>query len=289
MDYVLYNSVIVCIWIMLAISQNLVLGYAGMFSLCQAAFFGIGAYVSAIMAFNFGAHIFLSSVLGAFISALVGIVIAIPSLRLKGDIFFIATLALQVIVFNIFVNWESLTKGALGIFGISRPKVFGIHFNTNLSYLVIALIAVFLCYYLSSRVCNSSFGLTLKALREDEVATEALGKNILKFKVLIFVLSAVCASLAGSVYVYFIGAVDPFAFTVHESVFILSIAIVGGVGRLPGSVLGAFLLIIIPEILRFTALPDSIAHQARNFVYGVCLILFMMFRPQGLIGEYRIE
>lgn len=289
MDYLLYMVTIMGIWVMLAISVNLVLGYAGLFSLCQAAFFGVGAYTSAIMYLNFGTDLFVSAILGAFISALIGVIIAIPSLRLKGDYFFIATLALQIIVFNLFLNWEPLTKGPMGIYGVLRPKIFGTSLNTNISYFVFTLVFVVLCYSLSSRVCNASFGLTLKAIREDEVAAEAVGKNILKFKVLIFVFSAIWASLAGTLYVYFVGAVDPFAFELHESIFILSIAIVGGMGNLRGSVLGAIVLIAIPELLKFAAMPESIAHQLRNLIYGVCLILFMMFRPQGLIGEYRID
>lgn len=289
MDYVLHISTIICIWAMLAISQNLVLGYAGLFSLCQAAFFGVGAYVSGIMFLNFGSSIFVSSIVGAFVSASIGAIVAIPSLRLKGDYFFIATLALQIIVFNLFVNWESLTQGPLGIYGVFRPQIFGISLNTNLSYLIFSLVFVLLCYYLSSRVCNAPFGLTLKALREDEVAAEAVGKNILKFKVLIFVFSAIWASLAGSLYIFFFGAIDPFAFTLPESIFILSLAIVGGMGSLKGSVLGATVLIVLPELLKFAAMPEAIAHQVRNLIYGVCLILFMMFRPQGLIGEYRID
>jgi len=279
MDYVSYVVVVICIWVMLAISQNLVLGYAGLFSLCQGAFFGIGAYTSAIMHLNFGSNIFVSAIVGAFISSLMGIAIAMPSLRLKGDYFFIATLALQIIMFNLFVCWESVTKGPLGIYGVFRPKILGMTLNTNISYFLFALFFVFLCYYLSRRVCNASFGF----------GAEAVGKNILKFKVLVFVFSAIWASLAGTLYIYFIGAVDPFAFTLEESIFILSIAIVGGMGNLRGSVLGAVVLIAIPELLKFAAMPESIAHQARNLIYGVCLILFMMFRPQGLVGEYRME
>jgi branched-chain amino acid transport system permease protein len=289
MDYVLYVSTIICFWAILAISQNLVLGYAGLFSLCQAAFFGVGAYVSAILFINFGSSIFISAPAGACISAMLGAIIAIPSLRLKGDYFFIATLALQIIVFNLFVNWEAVTKGPLGIYGIYRPEIFGMSLNTNLSYLIFSLIFVLLCYFTSNRICSAPFGLTLKALREDEVATEAVGKNILKFKVLIFVFSSIWASIAGSLYIYFVGAVDPFAFTLLESIFILSIAIVGGMGSLKGSILGAIVLIVMPELLKFAAMPESIAHQVRNLIYGVCLVLFMMFRPQGLIGEYRID
>lgn len=289
MDYILYIAVIICIWIMLAISQNLVLGYAGLFSMCQGAFFGIGAYASAIMCINFGYGIFASAIVGAIISSFMGIVIAVPSLRLKGDYFFIATLALQIIIFNLLLCWEPVTKGPLGIYGIARPIIFGISLKTNFGYLIFMLASVFVCYFFSRRVCNSAFGLTLKAIREDEVGAEAVGKNILKFKVLVFMFSAVWASLAGTLYVFFIGAVDPFAFTLDESIFILSIAIVGGMGNLKGSVLGAIVLILLPELLKFAAMPESIAHQARNLIYGICLILFMMFRPQGLIGEYKID
>lgn len=289
MDYLLYIATIICIWAILAISQNLVLGYAGLFSLCQAAFFGVGAYASGILFIGHGTSMFISMIVGAFISGLLGAIIAIPSLRLKGDYFFIATMALQVIVFNLFVNWESLTQGPLGLYGVIRPNIFGVTLNTNLTYFIFALIFLIVCYFLSSRVCNSSFGLTLKAIREDEVAAEAVGKNILKFKVLVFVFSAIWASVAGSLYIYFISAIDPFAFTLHESIFILSVAIVGGMGNLKGSILGAIVLIVIPELLKFAAIPESIAYQARNLVYGICLILFMMFRPQGLIGEYKIN
>ena len=288
MDYILYITVIICIWIMLAISQNLVLGYAGLFSLCQGAFFGIGAYTSAILYLNFDSNIFVSAIAGAIISSFMGIVIAVPSLRLKGDYFFIATLALQIIIFNLFICWEPVTMGPLGIYGVSRPDILGMTLKNNFGYLIFILFFVFACYFFSSRVCNSSFGLVLKAIREDEIGAQAVGKNILKFKVLIFMFSAIWASLAGTLYVFFIGAVDPFAFTLEESIFILSIAIVGGMGNLKGSVLGAIVLITLPELLKFAAMPESIAHQMRNLIYGICLILFMMFRPQGLIGEYRI-
>jgi branched-chain amino acid transport system permease protein len=289
MDYGFYIAVIICIWVMLAISQNLVLGYTGLFSLCQGAFFGIGAYTSAIMYLHFGSNIFVSGFIGAFITSFMGLVIAVPSLRLKGDYFFIATLALQIIIFNLFLCWEPVTKGPLGIYGVLRPKIFGLSLNGNISFLLFTLIFVFLCYFFSNRLCKASFGLSLKAIREDEVGAEAVGKNILKFKILIFMFSAIWASVAGTLYVYFIGAVDPFAFTLEESIFILSIAIVGGMGNLKGSVLGAVVLIALPELLKFAAMPESIAHQARNLIYGICLILFMMFRPQGLIGEYRID
>jgi branched-chain amino acid transport system permease protein len=274
---------------MLAISQNLVLGYAGMFSLCQGAFFGIGAYTSAIMYLNLGWGIFGSAIVGAVISSLMGIIIAVPSLRLKGDYFFIATLALQIIMFNLFLCWEPVTMGPMGLYGISRPTILGVSLKSNFTYLIFVLIFVAICYLLSSRVCNSSFGLTLKALREDEIGAEAVGKNILKFKIIVFMFSGIWASLAGTLYIFFIGAVDPFAFTLDESIFILSIAIVGGMGRLRGSVLGAIVLITLPELLKFADMPDSIAHHMRNLIYGICLILFMMFRPQGLIGEYKID
>jgi len=289
MDYVLYILIIICIWAMLSISENLVLGYAGLFSFCQAAFFGVGAYTSAIMYMSFGINIFVSSIVGAFFASIVGTLIALPSLRLKGDYFFIATLALQVIIFHLFINLEGLTRGPLGIFGIPRPEFFGRSLNTNISYVSFGILFLAVSYFFSNRVCNSSFGLTLKAIREDEIAAEAVGKDILKFKVLIFVLSAIWASFAGSLYVFFLGGVDPFAFTLNESIFILSIAIVGGLGNMKGAILGAIVLIIIPELLKFAAIPEEIAHQTRNLLYGLLLIIFMMFRPQGLIGEYKLK
>ena len=143
-------------------------------------------------------------------------------------------------------------------------------------------------YWISAYISKSSFGRVLKAIREDETAISAFGYNPAHYKLVIFVLSAMMASVAGSVVASYITYVDPYTFTVNESIFILSIIIVGGLATLRGSLLGALFLILLPEALRFVGFPAEIAGQMRLAVYGLLLILFMLYRPQGIIGEYKI-
>jgi branched-chain amino acid transport system permease protein len=132
-------------------------------------------------------------------------------------------------------------------------------------------------------------GLVLKAIREDETAVEALGRNVTRFKIIIFAFAAAWAAAAGSIFGFYTTSIDPYSFTLEESVFIITLAIVGGTGNLKGSVLGAIILILVPELMKYMWIPDTIAAQTRQILYGLLLILFMRFRPQGLIGEYRLR
>ena len=288
MEYLIHLAILFAIYSILGISLNLIVGYTGLLSVSQAAFYGIGAYVTAILLTQTGIGFFLSIIFGIIIVAIISFLIGIVLNKFDGDYYALGSFGFNAIIFAIFLNWQSLTRGPLGIPGISKPELFGINFSSNLAFLILALIFLALVYLISRFIVNSSFGRVLKAIREDEKAIQVFGYNTLFFKLAIFVISAGIAAIAGSLFASYITFVDPSTFTLTESIFILSIIILGGLANLRGSILGALILILLPEILRFVGFPTEIAAQMRQVVYGLMLILLMLYRPQGLIGEYKL-
>lgn len=288
MEYFIHLGILFSIYAILGISLNLVVGYTGLLSVAHAAFYGIGAYSTAILLTQSGIGFFPSVIFGAVIAIIISFLIGIVLSRFRGDYYALGSFGFNVIIFSIFLNWQDLTRGPLGIPGISKPELFGISFASNLSFLVLASLFLILVYFVSHFIVRSSFGRVLKAIREDEKAIQVFGYNTLYYKLAIFIISATMASIAGSLYASYITFVDPSSFTLMESIFILAIIILGGLANLKGSVLGALFLILLPEALRFVGFPTDIAAQMRQVIYGLILILLMLYRPQGLAGEYKL-
>ncbi len=288
MDYLIHIFILISIYSILAVSLNLTVGFTGLLSITQAAFYGIGAYATAILLTTYGMNFFLSIVVGMIICAVVSFVIGYVLSRFDGDFFALGSFGFNIIVFSIFLNWQSLTRGPLGIPGISKPELFGIDFGNNLWFLALIVVFAVAIYFIAQFIVNSSFGRVLKAIREDEKAIQVFGYNTLFFKLTVFVIGAMMASVAGSFFASYITYVDPSSFALSESIFILAIIILGGLANNKGAVLGAICLIILPEVLRFVGFPTEIAAQMRQVVYGACLVLLMMYRPQGLFGEYKL-
>ncbi|KKS70220.1 MAG: Inner-membrane translocator [Candidatus Magasanikbacteria bacterium GW2011_GWE2_42_7] len=288
MEYLIHLAILFAIYAILGVSLNLVVGYTGLLSVTHAAFYGIGAYATAILLTKTGAGFFASVILGVIVAIVVSFLIGAVLSKFKGDYYALGTFGFNTIVFAIFLNWQSLTRGPLGIPGISRPELFGINFANNFNFLILALLFLGLIYFASRFITSSSLGRVLKAIREDETAIAVFGYNTLYFKLAIFVISAAMAAIAGSLFSSYITFIDPSGFRLMESVFILAIIILGGLANLRGSILGALFLILLPEILRFVGFPADIAAQMRQVVYGVILILLMLYRPQGLMGEYKL-
>ncbi len=286
MAYLLHILILIGIYVILAESLNLIAGYAGLLSIAHAAFYGVGAYVAALLALSYAVPPWLTIPAAMLAAAALGALVAWPALRVRDDYFVVATFAFQVIVFSVMNNWVALTGGPLGLPGIPRPDFFGLTVKSHGGFLVLtwlcAAAVVFVCW----RLARAPFGRVLRALREDEVFAAALGKNVASFKVRVFALGAAMAAVGGCLYAYHITFIDPTSFTVMESIFIISVVIVGGAGSLRGAALGAAVLVIMPEALRFLGLPSSVAANLRQIFYGLLLILFMVFRPQGLIGEF---
>ena len=289
MEYLLHILILICIYSILSVSLNLLIGYTGILSVTHAAFYGIGAYVAALMALRIESPFLLNIVLAIIAAVILGALVGIPSLRIKDDYFIIATFAFQIITFSVLNNLVDFTGGPLGLPGIPQPEIFGFEISTHISFLILSGLLAVISYWFCNRVVKSPIGRILKSLREDEVLTQSAGKNVTFYKVQIFMISAGVASIAGVLYATYITYIDPTSFTVMESILIISMVIIGGTGSLKGSVIGAIVLVALPELLRFVGLPNSIAANVRQILYGAALVGFMLWRPKGLIGEYEIK
>jgi branched-chain amino acid transport system permease protein len=288
-EYFLHILVIAGIYVILAESLNLIVGYTGLPALGHAAFSCVGAYFSALLALQVGVSPWFGLVFGACAAGLIGIVIGFPSVRLKGDYLALATFGCGVIVYSIAKNWVGVTRGPMGLPGIPRFRLFGWSIDAIWAYLILVAIFAWLTVFVLRRIVNSPFGRVLKSIREDEVASETLGKDTAKHKLLVFVIGAFFAGIAGSLYAHYITFIDPSSFTVMESITILLMVIFGGMGSILGSIVGAIVLVVFPEMLRFLGMPSSIAAPMRQMIYGLLLVVLMIWRPQGLLGKYRFR
>ena len=289
MEYILHILVIAGIYIILTLSLNLIVGFTGLPALGHAAFFCIGAYTSSLLALNLGVSPWIGLVAGATLSAVSGIVIGYPSVRLKGDYLALATFGSGIIVYSIAKNWVSLTRGPMGLPGIPTFSIFGFKLSQTWSYLTLVIIFVFLTVLAIKNITHSPFGRVLRSIREDEIASEALGKNINKYKLIAFATGAFFAGIAGVLYAHYMTFIDPSAFTVMESITVLLMVIFGGMGSISGSIVGATALVILPEVLRFIGIPSPISAPLRQMIYGLLLVILVIKRPNGIMGKYKFK
>lgn len=285
MDFLLHILVLFGIYTILTVSLDLLAGHTGLLSMSHAAFYGLGAYTSALIAVDLGVPFPASVVVGMLLAALISFMVSLPSLRLHDDYFVIATFGFQLIAFSIFNNWMSVTRGPLGIPAIPRPDILGWRIESHLGFVILGGIVALFSYWIVIRVAESPFGRVLHAIREDEVFAKALGKNTLRFKVVAFAVSGALAASAGSLYAHYITFIDPTSFTVLESILVISMVIIGGSGSRWGPLVGAIVLVTLPEALRFLGLPSSIAANARQVIYGALLMIMITWQPRGLIGK----
>jgi len=286
MDYIIHVLIMICIYSILGVSFNLILGYTGLIAMCHAAFFGIGAYTAALLGIHFGVNFLIGIAAGMVVTGIIGLLVALPAIRVRDEYLIVTTLALLMIIYTVMMNWIDVTRGAAGLTGIPRPRLLGLEISTPTQFLPLMAIFGLLCFLISRRIVTSPFGRALKALREDEVAAQALGKNITSFKIRVFVIGGALAAVAGGLFAHYMAYISPFYFTLTESIFIFAVVIIGGAANLWGPVVGAILLVSITEALRFMAISPLIVGFTRQIAYGLILILFMCFRSQGLLGEF---
>jgi len=286
MDYVLHIIVMVCIYATLAVALDLLAGQTGIVSVAHAAFYGLGAYTSALLAVRLGAPFPLGILGGILVATLASFLISLTSLRLHNDYFVMATFGFQMIILSILNNWMAVTQGPIGIANIPNPSLLGFTINSPVGYVALAIVLVGTAYLIVNAITSSPFGRVLRAIREDEVFTESLGKNTLKFKTIAFAMSAALAASAGGLYAHYVTFIDPTSFSVMESILVLSMVIIGGAGSRRGPLIGAAILVILPEVLRFIGLPSLVAANTRQIIYGSLLIVMMMFRPRGFVGRF---
>ena len=259
--------------VLLALSLNLVMGYTGQLNLGQSAFFGIGAYVSTILIKTYGWNFWLAAGAAVVAAGLVGVALAAFAVRLRGHYLAIASLGFAVITYQVLVNWESVTQGVRGIYGILPPVP-----NTVALFYLVAGIGLGV-YFLLDNLVRSPVGDTLRAIREDEVSAAALGVNAALWKAFAFGLGAAIAGLAGCFYPGFVGTLVPDAFGIVESFTMMAMVIVGGMGTMIGPVIGAVVLTFLPEVLRGFG-------ELRLMIYGVALTLVVLFMPGGMVQAW---
>jgi len=300
-NYLLHLLVMLGIYSILAYSLNLVTGYGGLIAFCHAAFYGIGAYAFTLASIG-GGHRLADAVLvsalmkfpgallvGGMVAALAAGLIGLVSLRLRGDFFIFATLGFQMIVFAVLYNWTELARGAFGIFGIPRPQVFGWQVRELWEYVLLVAAVNALVLPVLFLLYRSPFGLALQALRDNERAAESLGVSAQRHHLSALVVAGGCAGFAGALYASYVTYIDPTSFGLNESIFLVSLLLLGGSGNRVGPLVGAAMMLFLPEVLRFVGLPTTVAPNLREIIYGLALIVLMFVRPQGLAGSYAVR
>lgn len=280
-SYIMRILILSGIYIILAVSLNLLTGYTGQVSLGHAAFYGIGAYTSALLALKFNLSFPVTALAGGLLAAFFGLLLGLPTLRLNGTYLSIVTLGFCEIMRLVELNWMGLTRGPMGLIGIPYPKIFGFTVDNDAEYFYLILILVIITIVTINNLIKSRSGRALISIREDELAAEAMGINVLRYKVIAFTIAAFFAGIAGSFYAHYVSFIDPQSFTFDESIQILSIVILGGMGSNLGAALGAIILVSIPEMLRGL-------QEYRMLIYGAVLVIMMLVRPQGIFGDLKI-
>lgn len=289
---IIHLLVLATIYGILALSLNLVTGVTGLFNLGHAAFFGIGAYASAILT-KLGVPWLLAVLVAILLAGLVAFIVGIPTLRLVGDYLAVVTMGLGEITRAVFKNWDAVTNGPVGLRDIPSASLFGFQFDTPEKRLVLGLVCLLLCYLLIERLLRSPFGRVLKSIREDEVAAQAMGKDVFRFKMWSLVIGSAMAGLAGSLLAHHVGFIDPSNFVMWLTFFIFLIIVLGGMGNNLGALVVTLIFVGLREGLRFVpsgALPAWVNPAAlQQLLFGVLLVIATILIPRGLIPERKVR
>ncbi|MEY3664051.1 MAG: branched-chain amino acid transporter [Pseudomonadota bacterium] len=269
-------AIITMIFVILSASMNLITGSAGLLSLGHAAFFGVGAYAAALLSTQWGWSFWLTIPVAGLITALVGALVAIPTMRLTSIYFAVATLGIGEMIYVTLLNWVGFTRGPMGIRSIPPVELLGLK-GTVASMTFVALLML-LSLWVMHRIAHSYYGNSLRAMREDDACADAMGIDVARLKLESFGVACFFAGVAGALFAHTTGYISPDSFRFGESILILSMVVVGGLGSIYGSIIGAVLLSVLPEMLRDLG-------SYRMIVVGVVLFLSILFLPKGLVGE----
>ena len=299
MNYFLHLLIYLDIYCIVAISLNILIGYCGLLTLAHAEYFALGAYTYALSTLFLHLTFFPAMLTAVCVSTVASLALSFPALRFRGDFFVLISLAVQVLLFSIFNNWskpgvtpgtwENLTNGPFGLTGIPRPNILGIQLNNIVEIAVLYTLFACLVVVLSKLLLTSPWGRLLKAIRDDALTTRGLAKKVNLVTMQAVAFSCGLVGLAGGLYAAYINYLDPTAASLDEAILMVCMVIVGGVGSFSGPLVGAIILLLIPEMLRFAAIPDAVAANIRLLLYGLLLMVLMHLRPQGIIGKYHIK
>jgi branched-chain amino acid transport system permease protein len=267
--------VVVAIYALTTIGLSLLMGYAGQISLGHAAFFGLGAYTSGLLTTLLGWNAWVAFAAATVFSALVGFIIAVPTLRLRGHYLAMATLGFGEIVYIVFNSTVDLTGGPSGFGSIPRLSIAGFAFDNDVRFYYLAWFFVLVVIVFSLNIIHSRVGRALRSIHGSEVAANAMGVNTIRYKVQVFVLSAMYASIGGSLYAHFVTFVSPSSFGLMSSILLVTMVVIGGMASIWGAILGAAILTFLPEYL-------SGFQDYSVLIYGLLLMVIMIFMPRGL-------
>lgn len=288
MEYLLHLAVFILIYSLAALALDLILGWGGMLNLSQPVFMGIGAYGLALSLRTYDLSLIGGVAIGLGAACLISLFIGYILSRLKSEYYALASLGLMVMFTGVAMNLKEITRGPLGIGGISRFSLGLENISSQLQFFII-LIAVFLLILILLRtIYKAPFGRILAAARDDEISLKHLGYPIHKFRMFAFVLASMISALAGIFLASYLGFINPTLFALTDAVFLFAIVVIGGLGSIGGAVAGACVLFLIPELLRFIGLPDETASQIRAMIYGLCMILVPLVLPRGLYGRFKL-
>jgi len=299
-NYLLHILILVDIYFVLALGLNVIVGYLGLLSLAHAGYFAIGAYVYSVLTLLLGVGFVPAALAATGISILLSIMLSVASWRFTGDFFILFSLAIQVVLFTLVKNWHdpssqfgtlsNMTNGDFGLAGIPGPDLFGWTIDDRSSIAIFFTILAISGAVLSWRLLESPWGRLLRAVRDDELAARALGKNVRLAKMQAIALGCGMAGFAGVMLASYQAYINPTISDMSQATLFFSMVVVGGVGNsVAGPFFGALLIIALPELLRFVNLPIALAAELRLMIYGLMLILFMHWRPQGIAGRLRLD
>jgi branched-chain amino acid transport system permease protein len=279
-QYKLFVGSLVLVYVIAGIGLNLTLGYAGQISLAHAAFLAFGAYSVAILQ-PLGVPFEVCALVGTAISFFFGLLIGFPALRVKHHYLAMVTIGFTIIVFLVLRNWESFTGGSFGIAGIERPSWGFVSFASDRAYYVYTLFWAVPVLASAYWIKNSRWGRAFKSIRENEMRAEALGVSLRNYKLMAFAIGAAYAGIAGALFAPLLGYIDPPAFYIERSILFLLIVVIGGLGRFEGPIIGAIVVVVLPELLRGS-------QSLYLIIFSICIMLMMLFWPKGLIGLWDL-
>lgn len=303
MDYLISILTTIGIYAIMALSLNLLVGFSGLLSLAHVAFFGIGGYAVAICTATpevlapvaawlpwagWQPGFWSGLVLGLEVVTVVALPIGWVLNKFSGDVYCIATMGIAIIAYTFFLNVAPITQGPLGIAGVVPPTIGSWNFSRPLDYMSFVWVCLGLVALATLGIAESPFGRILRSVREDELTIRLFGYHTEFFKLMIFVISAWMAVLAGGLFACHLQFIDPSSFVMNEGIFVVTMVIMGGLASHRGAFLGAVIMVALPEALRFVGAPPEYAAQMRQIIYGLILVLLMIFRPQGVLGKYRL-
>jgi len=289
--YLVFVACVCGVSVIGALGLNILTGYTGQISLGHAGFMGIGAYTAAVLAAKAGFPFWAALPLAGALAAIAGLVVGVPALRLKGLYLVVTTLAFQFIIEHVIYHWESLTQSDKGI-SVPPAELFGWKLDSYESFYYVILVLAVATAVFTKNLAMSRTGRAFVAVRDRDIAAEIIGVNLAKYKIMAFMVSSFIAGLAGALYAYLLGLIGPDHFTFHQSVLYIAMIIVGGMGTVLGSIVGAVFMVLLPEVINAISGPIASAYPVLSprigavavMVYGFVIIFFLLFEPDGLFG-----